>query len=41
MEENRDKGGINNTIGEEDVAQKKRKKKNVLCWLYMWCGAPA
>ena len=39
VQENRDKGEIKKTKGEEDVAEKKRdKKKKVLCWLYVWCG---
>ena len=40
VEENRDNGEIKKTK-DEDVAEKKRekKKKKVLCWLYVWCGA--
>ena len=45
VEENRDKGEIKKTKGEENVAKKKRgkkkKEKKVLCWLYVWCGARA
>ena len=45
VEENRDKGEIKETKGEENVGEKKteKKKKNVvvLVWLYMWCGARA
>ena len=42
VEENRDKGEIKKTKGEEDVAEKKTgKKKKVLCLLYVWCGARA
>ena len=42
--ENRGKGEIKKTKGEENVAEKKteeKKKKKVLCWLYVWCGARA
>ena len=40
VQENRDKGEIKKTKGEEDVAEKKRdkKKKKGFCWLYVWCG---
>ena len=45
VEENRDKGEIKETKGEENVAEKKteKKKKKVLCWfwLFVWCGARA
>ena len=41
MEENRDKGGIKKTIGEEDVIEKKKGGKKILCWLYVQCGARA
>ena len=42
VEENRNKGKIKKTKGEEDVVEKKiEKKKKVLCWLYMWYRARA
>ena len=48
VEENRDKGEIKETKGEENVGEKKTEKKKekkkkgvVLVWLYMWCGARA